>query len=165
MRQSTSKKKYWWAMGIGVLLLGGYTVFRVLNPSSSALASPLPPGTGVTVYRSATCGCCGNYISYLKQKGAEVAVTIENDISQIQNKLGVPANLRSCHTSVIGDKIIEGHMPVEVIAKFLKDQPNLQGIALPGMPSGSPGMPGPKLGAFDVYGFTSATAVEPYLSL
>lgn len=73
------------------------------------------------------------------------------DISGIKNSLGVPDELLSCHTTVIKDYFIEGHVPIEAISKLIEERPDVKGISLPGMPSGSPGMPGAKEGTFVIY--------------
>lgn len=98
----------------------------------------------ITVFYSPTCGCCGNYISYLKQKGYLVERVRQTDLRDIKIKYKIPSNLESCHTSVIENYVVEGHIPVEVIGKLLTDKPDIAGIALSGMPPASPGMGGSK---------------------
>ena len=109
----------------------------------------------MTVYKSSTCGCCGLYGQYYKSQGNEnmkvVTYETQEELDKLKDDLGVPIDLRSCHTTVIGKYFVEGHMPLEVIEKLLKEQPDIAGIALPGMPEGSPGMPGAKRGDFIVY--------------
>ena len=106
----------------------------------------------VTFYKSGSCGCCSVYLNYLQSKTnlAPDVVNLE-DLSPIKKSLGVPANMESCHTLKIGDYFIEGHMPVEAISKLLAEKPDIKGIALAGMPSGAPGMPGGKLEQFVIY--------------
>lgn len=117
------------------------------------------------VYRSASCGCCKQYISYLRRAGLQVEEKITADMPEIRRQFGVTADLASCHTVRIGDYTVEGHIPVEAIQKLLVEKPDISGIALPGMPSGSPGMPGAKVAAFYILGFTSDGSVRPYVSL
>lgn len=119
----------------------------------------------VTVYKTPTCGCCGNYVSYLKKSGYEVTVRNLNDLSAIKDQYGIPSELGSCHTTVVDGYAVEGHVPVAAIEKLLTDRPKLAGIALPGMPVGSPGMPGAKRGLFEVSGFDAAGAISSFLDL
>src|SRR3989338_9954341 len=97
-----------------------------------------------TIFKSESCGCCDLYISYMDKKDFDVEAVQMDDISPIKEKYKIPAKVQSCHTAVIGDYFVEGHMPQEAINKLLAEKPDIAGIALPGMPSGSPGMPGTK---------------------
>lgn len=118
----------------------------------------LTGGTPVTITASATCGCCKLYANYLEKEGFTVnfnALTDQDEIERIKNENRIPSTLRSCHTSKIGNYIIEGHIPVEAIVKLLEEKPAIRGIALPGMPSASPGMPGPKYGPFTIKTITN----------
>lgn len=108
-------------------------------------------GVVAKVYKSSSCGCCGNYIPYLKNEGFKLEIFESQDISYIKRAQGVPESHESCHTIVIGDYFIEGHVPLEAVDKLLTEKPNIDGITLPNMPSGSPGMPGRKTGDFVVY--------------
>ena len=119
-------------------------------------------GVDVEIYKSASCGCCGFYADYLKSKGANVKVNTvsESELAQVKGSAGIPASMQSCHTTKIGDYFVEGHVPVEAITKLIEEKPSISGIAIPGMPSGSPGMPGPKSGAFTVYSITNGAVSE-----
>ena len=105
----------------------------------------------ITVFKSPTCGCCTNYIPYVKANGFFVKTIDTQDMSHIKSKYQIPANMESCHTTIIGDYFVEGHVPMEAVKKLLSEKPDIKGIALPGMPAGSPGMPGPKTEQFIVY--------------
>ncbi|MFQ6115416.1 MAG: DUF411 domain-containing protein [bacterium] len=105
----------------------------------------------IMVYHSPTCGCCHIYVSYLKREGYEVEVENMTDLSSIKEKYQIPNELGSCHTAVIEDYVVEGHVPAEAIEKLLAEKPDIGGIALPGMPGGSPGMGGIKRGPFSVH--------------
>lgn len=94
----------------------------------------------MTVYKSASCGCCGKWVDHMKENGYKVKTIIKEDMSSVKNRLGVPQKLSSCHTAVINGYIVEGHVPSDVVDKMLKEKPNIKGIASPGMPIGSPGM-------------------------
>ncbi len=92
------------------------------------------------VYKDPNCGCCAKWVDHLEAKGFMVAVKLESGMNRIKAKLGVPQALASCHTGIIDAYIIEGHVPAEAIAKLLAEKPAILGLAVPGMPIGSPGM-------------------------
>ena len=117
-------------------------------------------GIEATLYKSASCGCCGNYIPYLKQKGFDVNTVVVNDISEIKKEYGVLSDMESCHTTIIEGYFIEGHVPLEAIDKLLEERPDIDGITLPNMPSGSPGMPGQKQGDFVIFQITDGKTSE-----
>lgn len=111
------------------LLLG---VFNVL------LAESLPP---VTVYKSKFCGCCGEWVKHMEKNGFNVNVVETEALNDVKIKHGLPPTLASCHTALTGDIIVEGHTPASSIKRFLKESPKgFKGLAVPGMPLGSPGM-------------------------
>ena len=94
----------------------------------------------LTVYKSPTCGCCGKWIDHMKAAGFQVKVVDLDDLTEIKQASGVPMKLRTCHTAVVGNYAIEGHVPADVVKKLLAEKPAGAGIAVPGMPIGSPGM-------------------------
>lgn len=105
------------------------------------------------VYKTPTCSCCKEYINYLRKNGLEIEV---NEISEamlenVKRQAQIPANLWSCHTIFLNNYFIEGHIPIEAINKLLSEKSSISGIALPKMPSGSPGMLGVKLYPFRIY--------------
>lgn len=114
----------------------------------------------ITVYKSPTCGCCEGWSTYMRQQGFEVEVISVANLDIIKDKYNVPKNLESCHTAIIGDYVVEGHIPIEVVDKLLEEQPDIDGISLPRMPSGSPGMPGPKTGEWIIYGIDEGQYLE-----
>ena len=125
----------------------------LLAASGLVMARPLraAPPTAVTLYKSPECGCCEGHASHLRRHGFTVTSKPTNELAEISRKAGVPPDLQGCHTAFIGDYVVEGHVPVEAINKLLAERPAIKGIALPGMPDGSPGMPGPKAGPFVIY--------------
>ena len=129
------------------------TAFFIYGKGINGNASALQDYDGeITLYKSLTCGCCDVYYSYFKNKGNSNMKTILNqDSNNIKEKYGIPKEMESCHTTVMGNYFIEGHMPIEAIEKLLNEKPDIAGIALPGMPMGSPGMVGDKEGDFVVY--------------
>ncbi len=118
----------------------------------------------VTLYSSPTCGCCHEYEKYLEENGFEVESISMDDLTEIKDNLSIPANMQSCHTVMIEGYFVEGHVPVEAIRKLLEEQPPIDGIALPGMPSGSPGMGGAKAEPFVIYSITDGV-VEEFVTL
>ena len=95
----------------------------------------------VTVYKSPTCGCCGDWVKHLQSNGFKVEAHDVADLDPVKQKLGVRRELASCHTATVGGYTIEGHVPASDIRRLLAERPkNAKGLAVPGMPVGSPGM-------------------------
>ncbi|WGS86781.1 DUF411 domain-containing protein [Methylomonas sp. UP202] len=94
----------------------------------------------MTVYRSPTCGCCGKWLEHAENSGFKIKDVISSDMDQIKARYGVPEKLASCHTVVVDGYVIEGHVPAADVQKLLKEKPAVAGLAVPGMPMGSPGM-------------------------
>jgi len=94
----------------------------------------------MTVYKSPWCGCCGAWVEHLRANGFSVAVEEREDLSPVKRGFGVPEALHSCHTAVIEGYVIEGHVPAADILRLLTERPQARGLAVPGMPVGSPGM-------------------------
>ncbi|WP_084609640.1 DUF411 domain-containing protein [Sedimenticola selenatireducens] len=107
----------------------------------------------VTVYKSPTCGCCGKWIDHMKEKGFKVITHNRQDMNQIKQEYGVDYKLRSCHTAVVEDYVLEGHIPAEDIRRLLKERPAVDGLAVPGMPAGSPGMESKNEDLYEVIAF------------
>ncbi|MDS0475481.1 DUF411 domain-containing protein [Natrinema sp. 1APR25-10V2] len=108
--------------------------------------------TNARQYNAPECRCCERYASTLRDSiDGEITETVPEDIGAIKREYGVPEGLRSCHTLVIDEYVVEGHVPVEAIGTLLTEQPDIDGIALPGMPAGAPGMGGQKEARFAVY--------------
>jgi len=111
----------------------------------------------ITVFRSPTCGCCGKWIDHAEAAGFQVKDEVTEDMSAIKQQYGVPQNLTSCHTTVVGDYVVEGHVPVEDVQRLLVEKPDVAGIAVPGMPIGSPGMEsGDYTEPYTVFSFTES---------
>lgn len=143
----------------GIFLLNG----RGSAPSDTETKTALQ-GQEITVYKTKTCGCCHVFTQYLERENANVKVVDVADLSAIKREYGVPSNLESCHTSLVGGYVVEGHVPLEVIEKLLAEKPTIKGIALPGMPSGSPGMPGPKTEKWTIYAIANDGSVSEFMS-
>ncbi|MBK1873313.1 DUF411 domain-containing protein [Marinobacter sp. 1-3A] len=94
----------------------------------------------IHVYKSPTCGCCTDWINHLESNGFEVEVTDTHNMNRVKMEAGLSPNLASCHTAFVGDYVIEGHVPASDIHRLIADAPKASGLAVPGMPAGSPGM-------------------------
>lgn len=125
--------------------------------ASIAFVLPLPAIAGptkATLHKNPQCTCCEGYAAYLRKNGFEVEVKPTNDLAEISQKAGVPEKYQGCHTMFVDGYVVDGHVPVEIVRKLLKERPAIAGITLPGMPAGSPGMYGQKTQAFSVYAVT-----------
>lgn len=120
-----------------------------LLPALARAQRPLPE---VEVYKSPTCGCCNDWIKHLQANGFTVKATNVPDSRFMRARFGMPSKFASCHTALAGGYVIEGHVPAREIKRLLRDKPDALGIAVPGMPVGSPGMDGPEYrGVVDPY--------------
>jgi len=131
----------------------------------AAAILPLPvmaASTRATLYKSPQCGCCEGYAAYLRKNGFTVDVKTTNELAEISQKAGVPENLQGCHTMFVEGYVVDGHVPVGVIRKLLRERPSIAGVTLPGMPEGSPGMTGKKTGPFMIYAVTKGAAPTIY---
>ncbi|MEG3617023.1 DUF411 domain-containing protein [Magnetovibrio sp. PR-2] len=105
------------------------------------LSDPKPAHAAeMVVYKSPTCGCCGAWVDHVRANGFEVEVKEVFDLDPIKASAGVPGEMESCHTAMIDGYVVEGHVPAEDIKRLISEKPDVKGIAVPGMPIGSPGM-------------------------
>lgn len=132
-------------------------------------APHLPHEHEVVVHRSATCGCCIKWVEHMRAEGFRVQEVVEPDMGPVRTQHGVPAELTSCHTAVVGGYVIEGHVPAEVIRQMLAERPAIVGLTVPQMPEGPPGMeamaaPGaaPKQLPYDVLAFDAEGQTRVY---
>lgn len=125
-------------------------LFTAAAPLLPAIAEP----TRGTLYKDPQCGCCEGYAGHLRQNGFTIDIKPTYDLAEISRKAGVPSQLQGCHTMFLGDYVVDGHVPVNVIRKLLSERPQIAGITLPGMPTGSPGMTGSKVAPFTIYAVT-----------
>jgi hypothetical protein len=96
----------------------------------------------ITVHRDPNCGCCLGWVQHLQKAGFRTKVLETRDVDAVKSRLGVPDELAACHTAEIAGYVIEGHVPATALKRFLAEKPNATGLAVPGMPIGSPGMEG-----------------------
>ena len=133
-----------------ILMLTGSAALpasALLRPRAARAASPIQ----ATLWKNPQCSCCEAYAQYLEQNGFQVEVKPTNDLATISAQAGVPEALEGCHTMFVGGYVVDGLVPVDVVRKLLAEKPAIAGITLPGMPSGSPGMPGEKTAPLTIY--------------
>lgn len=111
-----------------------------------------------TMFKNPQCGCCDEYAHQLEDRGVTVKIVDDIEVGKIKQRVGLPYGLGSCHTLQMGGYAIEGHVPFEAVEKLFEERPDTRGIGLAGMPIGTPGMPGPKQGDWDVYQFRNGEA-------
>lgn len=116
----------------------------------------------MVVYKSPTCGCCVKWAEHMEAAGFEVESRNMRDMGSIKKELGVPRPAHSCHTAVVGGYVVEGHVPAAYIHQLLDEKSDLPGIAVPGMPIGSPGMEGPDAQPYDVVTFNGEAITGVY---
>tara|TARA_B100001564_G_C20256855_1_gene497470 strand:+ start:76 stop:558 length:483 start_codon:yes stop_codon:yes gene_type:complete len=135
------------------LTLSFFYIFNFVTDKKDALAN-IDNKQIVEVFKTPTCGCCYGYVLFLEKEKYKVKQTDMRSLHSIKQKYNIPIEMQSCHTTIMGEYFIEGHVPIEAINKLLKEQPDIDGIALPGMPIGTPGMPGDKDEPYVIYQLT-----------
>lgn len=128
------------------IIVSAFLIGSAVFSFNISAADPLPV---VEVYKSPTCGCCKEWIKHLEQSGFEVKAHDVSDVNAARQALGMPQQLGACHTAKVGNYLVEGHVPAADIRKLLKEKPKALGIAVPGMPPGSPGMESPRPVPYD----------------
>lgn len=142
------------AIFIAIVAVGAIVAFSGSAPTNSTSDGKEvteESGTKIVLHKSPTCGCCGAYGSYLRGLGYQAEINETDELAQIKERLGVPAEVESCHTMEIEGYVLEGHLPEAAISKLLSDRPDIKGIGMAGMPQGAPGMPGRQMNDFVVY--------------
>jgi hypothetical protein len=132
----------------------------VTSANISGVVAQAPPA--VAVYKSATCGCCAKWVEHLRANGFAPTATNVDDLTAVKTRYHVPAAVQSCHTALVGGYVIEGHVPAEDIRRLLKERPAVAGLAVAGMPAGSPGMDAPNAPPFDVVSFDKEGKTRVY---
>ena len=126
----------------------------------AVMASLLPAGklvaadqAVITVHKDPTCGCCSGWVRHLQQAGFATNVVETRDLEPVKRRLGVPDDLAACHTAEVSGYVVEGHVPASALNKFIAERPSATGLAVPGMPVGSPGMEGGEPEVYEVVMF------------
>lgn len=136
--------------------------------TTQVAAAPAAPAElpTMTVYKSPTCGCCKGWIEHVKAAGFTVEVHDLDNLAEIKSESGVPASARSCHTAIVGGYTVEGHVPAPTVLRLLREKPRVAGIAVGGMPVGTPGMevPGREPDKYDVLSFQADGSTAVYES-
>ena len=120
-------------------------------PDAAPQKKPAAAPAQDKVYLTPTCGCCGKWVDHMIASGFKLERVVTTELESVAPRKRVPANLRSCHTAVIGKYLVEGHVPAGTIDRLLIERPDIRGVSLPGMPAGSPGMSGQKTEPFVIY--------------
>lgn len=142
------------------ILVAGALAFAAAAPRAQQTPAAKP---SVTVYKSPTCGCCSKWVDHMRASGFEVKALDVEDIEAVKRTHGVPEGISSCHTSLVGGYVIEGHVPADAVARVLRERPKIAGIAVPGMPLGSPGMEqGPRKDPYAILSFEKTGKYSVY---
>jgi hypothetical protein len=121
-------------------------------------------GAKMQVYKTPTCGCCGKWVEHMRTAGFEVSVQEVPDTTPFRRKAGVPDELQSCHTAVVNGYSVEGHVPAADIQRLIQSRAKAKGLAVPGMPMGSPGMEGQRSDPYSVMLFDAEGKASVYRS-
>lgn len=143
------------AFAVGACIATAVIAFRV------SAGQDLP---AITVYKSPTCGCCSKWVDHLEENGFEVKAVDTQETAMMKMRYGVPADLSSCHTALVDGYVVEGHVPAEEIKRMLTEKPDVAGLAVPGMPMGSPGMEGSRVDSYDIMAFKKDGSRSIYAS-
>ena len=130
--------------------------------ATALCARRLVTPVSIKVYKTPTCGCCKAWVEHIEQNGFKAEVVDMPDLAAVKTKYGVAPQHQSCHTAVVGNYTIEGHVPADLIMKLVNEKPDIAGLAVPGMPMGSPGMEGATKENYDVLTFDRAGRTTVY---
>ena len=159
------KKKIiiWTSIILAIIIVGILTI----NSSKASSFDTVKNFEGqMKIYKSGSCGCCGIYANYFRNRGnSRTEIINMESLDSFKKEHEIPSELESCHTTIIGGYFVEGHIPLEAVEKLLKEKPDIKGIAMPGMPSGSPGMPGAKKGDFVVYKVNNDGSYDEFMRI
>jgi hypothetical protein len=122
-------------LSLAALIVAALQSSSLAQQTKTAATKPV-----LSVYKTPTCGCCAKWVDHMRANGFDAKVQDLQDTAPIRTKLGVPVQFASCHTAQVGRYVIEGHIPADSVHRLLKERPNVVGLAVPGMPMGSPGM-------------------------
>ncbi|MEO5902418.1 MAG: DUF411 domain-containing protein [Gemmatimonadaceae bacterium] len=132
------------------------------NAGPVTLTSTVEALIPIKVYKDANCGCCKEWVKHLEANGFKVETMDMPDLSLLKQKYGVKEELQACHTAIVGGYVVEGHVPADVIKQMLKEKPAVAGVAVPGMPQGSPGMESATKERYNVLTFDRAGRTTVY---
>lgn len=144
--------------------ISGSAVVLAAAAAGAAVWQEKPERPEIRVFKNAACDCCRGWVDHLRRHGFKVAVE-DVTLAALEDKkreLGVLPRLAACHTAVVSGYVVEGHVPAEDILRLLKERPQIAGLAVPGMPVGSPGMEGPNAQRYNVLAFDSAGTLSVF---
>ncbi|HMH86467.1 MAG TPA: DUF411 domain-containing protein [Gemmatimonadaceae bacterium] len=147
------------ALAVAFIMLALTTAAARISPSDTAPKKPT-----ITVYKDPSCGCCKKWIEHLVKHGYRVDAKDTPNMTEIKRTLGVPNALTACHTAVVNGYLIEGHVPAADIDRLLEQKPRIAGLAVPGMPAGSPGMEGMGTQRYQVLTFDKSGKTKVFAS-
>lgn len=149
------------AAGVAAGLAAGAVSFAAIGDLAAQPAAP----RAITIYKDPNCGCCKEWVEHVRKAGFVPTVHDTTDMASVKSSMGVPKALESCHTARIGSYTIEGHVPADLITRLLKEKPVGRGLAVPGMPAGSPGMEmGGRKDKYDIMLFDKSGRSRVYAS-
>jgi len=128
-------------------------LLTTIAPVAAQTPKKAAPAVEGTVWLSPTCGCCGKWVDHMLAAGFKLTREVTADLQSVAARKRVPEAMRSCHTALIGQYLVEGHVPADVVRRLLTEKPKVAGIAAPGMPMGSPGMEGPNAQPYTIVAF------------
>ncbi|MDD9923641.1 MAG: DUF411 domain-containing protein [Boseongicola sp.] len=128
----------------------------------TSLSGPAYAAAEFTVYKSPWCGCCSKWVDHLQANGHMVTTKDIENLDTIKKMAGVPERLQSCHTAIVDGYVVEGHVPAKDITRLLAERPKAKGLAVPGMPAGSPGMEGSAPDKYDVMLFKTDGSADVF---
>ena len=147
MSRAKTLSAVWSVLGVGAMVLATACAREPENANVGTVAQPVSAAATasveaahVVVHKSPSCGCCGLWVEHMQQAGFHVEVIDTDDLGPVKQRLGVPFGKGSCHTAEVGGYVVEGHVPAQDVLRLLAERPRARGLALPGMPLGSPGM-------------------------
>jgi hypothetical protein len=147
------------ALAVAFITLAFTTAAARISPNDTAVKKPT-----ITVYKDPSCGCCKKWIEHLVKHGYRVDAKDTPNMTEIKRTLGVPEALTACHTAVVNGYLIEGHVPAADIDRLLEQKPRIAGLAVPGMPAGSPGMEGMGTQRYQVLTFDKTGKTKVFAS-
>lgn len=142
----------------------GLAFAMAISAATAVHAGETDPDRSITVFKTPWCGCCADWVDYMKAAGFAVETEEMEDLTLVRKQAGVGDALAACHTAVIGGArkyVLEGHVPLEAVEKLMSERPDLRGIAVSGMPQGSPGMSDDPKARYTVHAFTGRSGETP----
>ncbi len=154
-RRKPSRRRTMALLGGAVVAVGAAVAWGVVSVGATKAAE-------ITVYKSPYCGCCGMWSEHMRANGFAVNVREVEDVDPVKALYGVPPALASCHTAVVDGYVVEGHVPADLVKRFLAERPEARGLAVPGMPAGSPGMENAGREPYEVFIFDDRGKIAVY---